>query len=235
MNADITGIRFNGKTRWSKDGEFKVIEEEDLKNNLNVDKGTKSNLEEILSVYRNLRKTGFRRYDEAGRFFIRKMELKRKYREKITKKYDQNNKEETNYEIKKNCWFRRNIFSLTGWYHLLSNYGESLWRFTVAGMIIVLLVTFFFVCQCNPTLTPTLSIYPGDSKPHKNNQTINTIRSSKNTTANNSTTHSSFIGLAQITNESQWSKAGERSLGDFLPLLSMPGDIKIGLSDRLSR
>jgi hypothetical protein len=39
------------------------------------------------------------------------------------------------------------------------------------------------------------------------------------------------MGLAQITNGSQWSKAGERSLGDFLPLLSMPSDIRIGLSD----
>jgi hypothetical protein len=80
-------------------------------------------------------------------------------------------------------------------------------------------------------LAPTLSPYHVDSKPHKNNVGQNTINSSKNTTANSPTTHSSFIGFAQITNGSQWSKAGERSLGDFLPLLSMPSDIKIGLSD----
>jgi hypothetical protein len=27
MNTDITEIRFSGKTRWSKDGQFKVVEE----------------------------------------------------------------------------------------------------------------------------------------------------------------------------------------------------------------
>jgi hypothetical protein len=153
------------------------------------------------------------------------MELKRKYREVNYK--DSENSIETKYDIKKNCWFRRNIFSLTGWYHLLSNYGESLLRPTIAGMIIVFLATFFFVCQSNPTLTP----YPADPKVDNNNQTLNTINPYKNTTANNSTTHSNFIGLAQIINGSQWSKAAERSLGDFLPLLSMPSYIKIGLSD----
>jgi len=60
MNTDITGIRFGGKTRWSKDGKFKVIEEEEeeeeVENKIDIDKETKSNLEEILSVYRNLRK-----------------------------------------------------------------------------------------------------------------------------------------------------------------------------------
>src|SRR4051812_32204123 len=109
-----------------------------------------------------------RRYDEAGKFFIREMELKRKYREEISKSYTPDYKEEIRYKIKKNCWFRRNIFSLTGWYHLLSNYGESSWRPTVAGIAIVLLATFFFVCQSNPTLAPTLSFSPAAPKTDKN-------------------------------------------------------------------
>jgi len=85
MNTDITRIRFSGKTRWSKDGQFKVIEEENLEKALDTYKEIESNLEEILSVYRNLRENYEfrRRYDEAGKFFIREMELKRKYRGQI--------------------------------------------------------------------------------------------------------------------------------------------------------
>ncbi|HEY6536457.1 MAG TPA: hypothetical protein VIY08_11775 [Candidatus Nitrosocosmicus sp.] len=47
-----------------------------------------------------------------------RMEIKRKYR--VESDGSQG------YEIKQSCWFRRNIFSLTGWYHLLSDYGESI-------------------------------------------------------------------------------------------------------------
>jgi len=135
------------------------------------------------------------------------------------------------YEIKKNCWFRRNIFSLTGWYHLLSNYGESLWRPTVAGMVIVFIATLFFLCQSNPTLTPTMSFHPTTTNTDSNNQVTNTTSAHKNTTSVGSTTTSSFIGLVQFGNYTHWLKASERGLGDFLPLLSMPSDIKIGLVD----
>jgi hypothetical protein len=77
----------------------------------------------VLSAYRNLRENyGFRRrYDEAGKFFIREMEIKRKYREVKSKSSS------SEYEIKKNNIVWRNL-SLTGRYHLLSNYGESLWK-----------------------------------------------------------------------------------------------------------
>ena len=112
MNTDIIGIRFSGKTRWGKDrDQFKVVEEEKLEMELDYCKGTYSNIEEILSVYRNLRENyEFRRiYDEAGKFFIREMELKRKYREVKSKTSS------FGYEIKKNNLFRRNIFSLTDW------------------------------------------------------------------------------------------------------------------------
>ena len=59
------------------------------------------------------------RYDEASQFFIREMELKRNYREVPSKE------EVENSEIKQNNWFRRNLFSLTGWYYHLSRYGED--------------------------------------------------------------------------------------------------------------
>jgi hypothetical protein len=99
------------------------------------------------------------RYDEAGQFFIREMELKRKYREVVSKEEKEevdNNlegeevpqpepeqEEENSLEIKQNNWFRRNLFSLTGWYYHLSRYGESLWRPTLAGVVIVFLSTLF--------------------------------------------------------------------------------------------
>jgi hypothetical protein len=62
--------------------------------------------------------------------------LKRKYRE-----VPSTEEEEGSLEIKQNKWFRRNLFSLTGWYYHLSRYGESIWRPTVAGIVIVLLST----------------------------------------------------------------------------------------------
>jgi hypothetical protein len=74
------------------------------------------------------------------------MELKRKYRE-----VKSTNSSSTEYKINKNNILRRNI-SLTGIYFNLSRYGESLWRPALAGIVIVLIATFFFVCQNNPTL-----------------------------------------------------------------------------------
>jgi hypothetical protein len=58
-----------------------------IKDKLKDEKGTETHdvsLELVLSVYRNLRENyEFRlRYDDAGKFFIKEMELKRKYREK---------------------------------------------------------------------------------------------------------------------------------------------------------
>ena len=52
---------------------FKVFEEEKLEIEIDSCKNTESNLGGILSVYRNLRENYEfrRRYDEAGKFFIR--------------------------------------------------------------------------------------------------------------------------------------------------------------------
>ena len=102
------------------------------------------NLGSIKSIYRNLRENyEYRlRYDEAGQFFIREMELKRRYRET------------TSYEIlkiKENGFFRQH-FSLTGLYYHLSRYGEDLFRPTVVGIAISVLSSLFWLMQSNPTL-----------------------------------------------------------------------------------
>jgi hypothetical protein len=78
MNTDITRVRFSDKARWGKEDKFKVTDEEMLVESKSPD----VSLGSIMAVYRNLRENyEFRlRYDEAGKFFIREMELKRKYR-----------------------------------------------------------------------------------------------------------------------------------------------------------
>jgi hypothetical protein len=166
MNTDLTGVRFSDKAIWGekkveydnfwrrkkvKEDKFKIIEERLLEEKIKEKEGhTKDfNLGSIKAVYRNLRENyEYRmRYDEAGQFFIREMELKRKYREAVSSKDDG-----FKIKVKQNNWFRRNLFSLTAWYYHLSRYGESIWRPTLAGLVIVFLSTLFWLTQNNPTL-----------------------------------------------------------------------------------
>jgi hypothetical protein len=229
INTDINGIRFSDKTRWGGKDHFHVIEEELLEENLDKSSEERTTLGGVLSVYRNLRENYElrRRYDEAGKFFIREMELKRKYREVIQTSYTPDYKIENGYEIKKNNIVRRNI-SLTGIYYRLSRYGESLWRPSLAGIIIVFLASFFFVCQSNPSLAPSFSFNSITVKANSNGSASHITHPQINV----NTISSRFIGLAQIGNGSHWMKAGERGLADFLPLLPS-GDIKVGLIDYL--
>jgi uncharacterized protein YjbI with pentapeptide repeats len=214
-DSDITRIRFGDKITWGGRDMFTIIEEEWLtrkmkRQRLAEDKD--ASLELVLSVYRNLRENyEFRlRYDDAGKFFTKEMELKRKYRP-ISSKYelklvtlhrklkrDKNTLPEVG-EFIENGWFMKH-FSLTGLYYHLSKYGESISRPTLIGAITILLSTLFWVTQSNPTLEP------------------------------NSTT-STFVGFENAVNGTQWLKAFERSFADFLPLLSLGGDIKVGIID----
>ena len=145
------------------------------------------------------------RYDEAGQFFIREMELKRKYREVPSKE------EEGSLEVIRNNWFRRNLFSLTGWYYHLSRYGESLWRPTLAGLVIVFLSTLFWFKQSNPTVEPSLPVFQTDD-------------ATSNVT-------SKFVGLAKFADGAHWLKASERSIADFIPLLPLRSNIEVGIID----
>ena len=120
-------------------------------------------------------------YDEAGQFFIREMELKRKYREVVSSKDDR-----FEFKVKQNNWFRRNLFSLTCWYYHLSRYGESIWRPTLAGIVIVFLSTLFWLIQIDPNAEPSFT---------------NTV---------------GFTNAGEIT---EWQKAFERIMADFLPIL----------------
>jgi hypothetical protein len=107
--------------------------------------------------------------------------------------------------IRKNHPLIAHFFSLTALYHLFSNYGESIIRPTIIGAVTVGLSTLFWLMQSEPTLEPHFFI---------------------NSTLYNSTSH--FVYLNQTGNMTQWLVAFQRSFGDFLPVLSLPSDIKIG-------
>jgi hypothetical protein len=47
----------------------------------------------------------------------------------------------------------------------------------------------------------------------------------------NSTVYSTFVGFEQFGNATHWRKAVERTIADFLPLLSIPSNIQVVLID----
>ena len=143
------------------------------------------------------------RYDEAGEFFIREMELKRMYKE-IPSKEGANS-----LVIKQNNWLKRNLFSLTGLYYHLSRYGEDLLRPTVAGSILYHFQ--FCFLQHNQSQPRTNSFF----------QQFLLILQIK----------SQLFLFKNVTNPEHWLKSFERSIADFIPLLPLGGDIKVGIID----
>ena len=137
---------------------FIVKEDEDK---LKISTTEEVSLGSVMAVYRNLRENyEYRlRYDDAGKFFIKEMELKRRYREMKNISRDDN----SNYNVVRNGWLRRN-FSLTGVYYHLSRYGEDLLRPTLAGITIVFLSTLFWLTQANPVHEPSISHAVGFSQ-----------------------------------------------------------------------
>jgi hypothetical protein len=125
-----------------KEEYFKVIEEEWLEHD---EEQGGVGIGDVISIYRYLRENyEFRlRYDEAGKFFIREMELKRNYREVLSP-------DGSKTIVKRNGWPRRNL-SLTGLYYHFSTYGESIVKSVIIGAIIVGLSTFFWLIQNSPT------------------------------------------------------------------------------------
>jgi uncharacterized protein YjbI with pentapeptide repeats len=238
-DSDITRLRFGDKITWGgKDKDkFTIIEEEWLRNKVkerteNEDWHEDVSLELVLSVYRNLRENyEFRlRYDDAGKFFIKEMELKRKYRDVpsisdfkfklITLgrklKGDQTSPPEVTYHLEENGWLRKH-FSLTGLYSHLSRYGESIARPVLIGVITLFFSTIFWVTQSNPSLEPQISIFLGNST------------SAIVPTDSSSPTTSTFVGFEEVGNVTHWLKASERSLADFLTLAPLGGDARVGV------
>jgi uncharacterized protein YjbI with pentapeptide repeats len=99
-------------------------------------------LGKTITVYRNLRENyEYRlRYEEASEFFIREMEIRRNYREVRT-----NN----SYEVKRNGLLRRNL-SLTGIYHNLFEYGESLRKPILTLLLPLFVISFLYFLSISP-------------------------------------------------------------------------------------
>jgi hypothetical protein len=89
-------------------------------------------------------------YDESSEFFMREMELKRKYRE-VSLVSDS--------KIELNSWFRRN-FSLTGVYYNLFGYGEKLKRIAITAMSLfaVFSTAYFVVNILNGATSPSTNL-----------------------------------------------------------------------------
>ncbi len=140
MNTDISRVRFGEDVVWGD--KFKIRDEREIESQIENDKLARNiKLRSVIAVYRNLRENyEFRmRYDEAGEFFIREMEMKRLYKEE-TKNGES--------RIRRNNRIIRNL-SLTGLYYLLSKYGQSIFRPTMFGIGIVALSTLLWSIQPN--------------------------------------------------------------------------------------
>jgi uncharacterized protein YjbI with pentapeptide repeats len=244
MNTDISRVRFGENVKWGladrptrrylkkwghgDKNEFKILEEREIESSL-ARNGKVQNIlmGSVLAVYRNLRENyEYRmRYDEAGEFFIREMEMKRKYKEVSLKKKEESSKEETVVENENNVKKKEESlkngtivetkndeqtiveirlnnriiqnFSLTGLYYHLSRYGQSFSRPALFGVGIVLFSTLLWLTQPNPA--GDFSLY---------NFTISEMGNTEN---------------IQI--------AFERSLTNFLPNLSFGTEMGAGLID----
>jgi hypothetical protein len=83
------------------------------------------------------------------------------------------------------------------------------------GAIARALSTLFWVTQSNPSPRPHIPFLLGN--------TTSAVPASSNLTA------STFVELQNTVEPSQWLKAFERSLADFLSLLSLGEDFKVGI------
>lgn len=208
VNTDISRVKFGENVMWGE--KFKILEEREIETMLaNNDIVQSIQRGNVLAVYRNLRENyEFRlRYDEAGEFFIREMEMKRKYKEVSFRKKEESpkdgnnvenkNDQQTIVEIRRNHWIVRN-FSLTGLYYHLSRYGQSFSRPALFGVGIVLLSTLLWLTQPDPT--------------------------ARDYSITNFT-------LPVINNSSNLVTAFERSITNFLPNLSFGTETGAGLID----
>lgn len=157
LDTDITRIRLGNKIKWNIDTNYsnKVIRfYNKLKNRNNKfiiydewllenEQEPQLQLEDVMDIYRNLRENYdyYLKYETAGEFFIREMELKRKYKK---------NKKSSSQETIKKKWYR--MGSLYGIYNIVSQYGHSLYRPIYVTIPILTIFTLLF-CYDN-TLNP---------------------------------------------------------------------------------
>lgn len=131
VNTDISRIHFGENIIFGAD-KFTIFDEKRLinyKDYQKENKQSKVNLGNVLATYRSLRENyEFRlRYDEAGKFFMKEMELRRNY-------------EETEKGLEKQSWTKRNAFPIGLYFHL-STYGENEVK-PLTGLAILFVISF---------------------------------------------------------------------------------------------
>ncbi len=155
LDTDVTRIHFGDHTFWNKltridetnscqvmrwfrrrrenNNKFKIKDERILENTGEI------RLEGVLNIYRNLRENFDlnMRYEDAGQFFIRERELKRKFKDN---ELDSEPKTVPND-------LHLQFFSLSSLYYGLAKYGESLKRPTLVAISILILGTCFFLYE----------------------------------------------------------------------------------------
>ncbi|WOV92369.1 MAG: pentapeptide repeat-containing protein [Candidatus Nitrosoabyssus spongiisocia] len=150
VDTDITRIKFNEFTSWDENHGYTIFDERKF-----FADPDKHKLSVALTVYRNLRENyEFRlMYEEAGKFFIGEMNLRRKYIGYIK------NDDNTKYRRRHGCVILSKCYSilaksrrrhgyviLSKCYSILANYGESLHRIFLWTLgISVLTIIFFYI------------------------------------------------------------------------------------------
>ena len=145
LDTDIKNIKFGNESSWkiiddsnkdkkSVNKDFKIYEERQIEKN----QETKINLESIKNIYRDLREN-FElnlQYEIAGEFFVREMEVSRKY----TKK--------NNEFVTKKKHILKQYLSFYWIYNIIAQYGQSYYRPIYFAIPIIAIGTCFFRITC---------------------------------------------------------------------------------------
>lgn len=133
LRTDITRIRFGNDVIWSEGKDPYLILEERI---LAKDAEQGLHLEDVMDLYRHLRDNYefYSRYDMSSYFYIRELELSRKYRK--------NDAVQDQKTIKKSKF--RSLISILSAFYLVSKYGQSYLRPLSFGLIGVAFSTMYF-------------------------------------------------------------------------------------------
>ena len=122
IGTDITRIKFGENTTWGTKDRFDIYDAREIR-----EKPSAYNLGNVLAVYRNLRENyEFRlKYEEAGKCFVREMQLRRFYEDDPANEY--------RAKKRNKLW---QFASATSFYSYLCEYGENLRRPAIYSSIV---------------------------------------------------------------------------------------------------
>jgi len=135
-NSESLMDKMRSKLNWKTNSDYKIYDERKLEKELKKNEKTNINLESIKNAYRSLRENFDLnlRYEIAGEFHVREMELRRRYVEK------QN--EESIFTVKKSIFWKH--FSIYWIYNILAQYGQSYQRPICWTVFLITIATSYF-------------------------------------------------------------------------------------------